>query len=260
MQKKYISNQLKRSLVCLLFITLAAAFNAVAHAQTGNESDAEPFDFDSIPDIETDGNTQTQAPETIEDETNEVASERPHWSFELKAGRFEPVIEDWATYYGKDYTSTAGLSLSYKIWRQFEVGIGIDGIRDSGQGYLPINDILGGEVKYKLYPTHVYVLYRGVFSENQWIVPYIGGGFTRVAYEQDVVNQPSVEGDTDGAHLRGGVQFLLDFVDPGNSVAISEDAGVFNTYFTIEYQNFEAEIDGIDLGGDSVTVGFLFEF
>jgi hypothetical protein len=44
---------------------------------------------------------------------------------------------------------------------------------------------LNGEVDYDLYPVNVFVLVRGVINENQWLVPYIGGGWTRMYYHED---------------------------------------------------------------------------
>ena len=238
-----MNNPFKR--VFSFYFLASMLLNANAFAQNEN-------DLDAIPDIEAiDVNSHERVP---------ANNTTPKWSFEFKVGEFEPALDGWATYFGEDTTSTFGVSLGYKIWRQLEVGVGIDMIRDSGQGFLPLNNLPGGSVKYKLYPANVYVLYRGVFHEDQLIVPYIGAGITRATYKQEIRNQPGSEGDTDGTHWRGGIQILLDFLDEGGSSAIREDAGVDNTYLTIEASHFEADVDGTELGGDSITIGMVFEF
>jgi hypothetical protein len=184
---------------------------------------------------------------------------RPYWTLEIKGGEFEPELEEWETFYGDDRTEHAGLAAAYKFLRQAEVGLALDYIKDEGVGFLPLNDELGGEVKLQLYPAHLYVLLRGIFFEDQWVVPYVGGGLTRVYYRQKIENQASVRGEADGDHTRAGLQILLDWFDTGNAVGF-EDEGVENSYLTIEMLSFSAEIDGIELGGESTMIGFAFEF
>ncbi|MEW5755562.1 MAG: MXAN_2562 family outer membrane beta-barrel protein [Pseudomonadota bacterium] len=195
-----------------------------------------------------------------EDET----AVRPHWSFEFKGGRFSPAIDDWSTYYGKDSMQHFSASLGYKVLRQLEVGVEAGTMHDRGQGYLPLNDTIGGRVYYELYPLHVFVLLRGVFAEGQWLVPYIGGGWTRMYYKQDVANQERVKGSVDGSHTRAGVQLLLDVFARNSARQLFAQYGIDNTYLFVEQQTIEAEVDAggatVDIGGDSVLLGVLFEF
>jgi hypothetical protein len=173
--------------------------------------------------------------------TGSDASGKPRWSAEIMSGRFEPELEDWATFYGDDEMRQLGFGLGYKLLRQVEVGLAVDYMHD------------------QLYPAHLYVLLRGVFFENQWVVPYVGGGLTRAYYRQAVDNQSSVRGKADGDHTRFGLQILLDALDGGNAAGFEEES-VDNTYLVIERLSFSAEFDGIELGGDSVRLGLVFEF
>lgn len=204
--------------------------------------------------------TLTPLAHGAEDET----AVRPHWSFEFKGGRFSPAIDDWSTYYGKDSMQHFSASLGYKVLRQLEVGVEVGTMHDRGQGNLPLNDIIGGRVYYELYPLHVFVLLRGVFVEGQWLVPYVGGGWTRMYYRQDVANQEGAKGSVDGSHTRAGVQLLLDVFAPKESGQLSAQYGIDNTYLFVEQQTIEAEVDAggatVDIGGDSVLIGVLFEF
>lgn len=184
---------------------------------------------------------------------------KPRWSLEIKGGDFEPELEEWATFYGDKETDQLGFALAYKFLRQAEAGLAVDYVHDEGVGMLPLNGTLGGEVDFHMYPAHLYVLLRGVFFENQWVVPYVGGGLTRVHYRQEIDNQSSVRGEVDGDHTRYGLQILLDWLDPGNAAGFEEES-VDNTYLVIEALSFSAEIEGVELGGESRMVGFVFEF
>lgn len=184
----------------------------------------------------------------------------PRWSMEIKAGDFEPDLDDWQRFYGDEQTDEIGIAVAYKIIRWLEVGMAVDYMDDKGSGQLPISDTVGGNVTYELYPAHVYVLLRGLFHENQRFVPYIGGGFTRAFYRQQIDNQPTRRGDADGEHVRAGLQILLDWVDRDGASSMENDLGVNNTYLTFEIKKFSAEVDGVELGGESAMIGLLFEF
>jgi hypothetical protein len=202
----------------------------------------------------------TGEPEPVQpQESPYPAASRPDWRLEIKGGDFEPELEEWARFYGKDHTDQAGISVAYKFLPQVEVGLEVDYIHDKGVGTLPQSGNLGGEVDSQLYPAHLYVLLRGIFFENQWVVPYVGGGATRVYYRQDIDNQASVRGKVNGDHVRAGLQILLDWFDSGSAAGFEEE-GVENTYLTVEAVSFSAELDGIELGGESMMFGLAFEF
>jgi hypothetical protein len=152
--------------------------------------------------------------------------------------------------------------------------VAIGRIRDGGQGLAPLHSaatgtagttIYGGHISYQLFPVNVFVVLRGVFSENQWVVPYIGGGWTRMYYKEVISLQPTVKGYTDGSHVRAGLQLLLDVFDERAATNMFRDYGVFHTYLFVEGQRTRAMINdltgkSIDLGGTSVLGGLLFEF
>lgn len=199
------------------------------------------------------------------------AEDRPHWSLEVKGGTFAPDIDNWATFYGDRSTGQFEATLAYKILRQVEAGVAIGRIRDGGKGTALIHSQLtgtttyGGHVNYQLFPVNVFVVLRGVFSENQWVVPYVGGGWTRMYYREELSAQPTVKGFADGYHARAGLQLLLDTLDERAATNMLRDYGVFHTYFFVEAQRTRAMIDdisgkSINLGGTSWLGGLLFEF
>ena len=195
----------------------------------------------------------------------EPAAERPHWSFEIKGGDFIPAIDNWSQYYGRRYTKEYGGSLAYKLLRPLEVGIEGNYIEDRGQGLAPLHNIAAGNVTYKLYPVNVFVLARGVFSENQWLVPYVGGGWTRIFYEEEVEKQGVARGAVNGYHARAGLQLLLDGIDVDAANSLYLDSGVYHTYFFLEAEYTRAMVDtvsgsSVNLGRTSWLGGLLFEF
>ncbi len=198
--------------------------------------------------------------------------ETPHWSLEVKGGYFYPDLNNWKTYYGDDKTWHFAGSLAYKLFRQVDIGVEGGMIRDRGVGYAPLNSawkgvpVYGGRVTYELYPLNVFVLFRGIFDEDQWLVPYAGGGWTRMFYREKIEAQSSARGFADGYHGRAGLQFLLDNVDPGAANTFALEYGVIHTYFFLEAEYVRAMADSADntvtynLGGTSYLAGFLFEF
>jgi hypothetical protein len=195
----------------------------------------------------------------------EPASDQPHWSLELKGGIFIPAIDNWSTYYGGRDTSEFGGSLAYKIIRQIEVGLEGSYIRDKGRGFAPGHGIITGSVTYELAPLNVFILARGVFSENQWLIPYAGGGWTRMYYKEEVQYQGIVRGSTDGSHARAGLQIVLDGADTRAASNMYHDYGIFHSSVFIETRITRAMINdltgtSVNLGGTSYLMGILLEF
>lgn len=191
-------------------------------------------------------------------------AEQPHWSLELKGGLFYPALSNWKEFYGSDNTDEYGAALAYKFTRRLELGIEGSYSRSGGQGFAPLHGVNAGHVVYELYPVNVFVLYRGVVNEEQWLVPYIGGGFTRIYYHEKVDFQGTAKGHADGYHGRAGLQFLLDGLDRDAANSFYLDEGVFHTYLFIEARYSRAMIDttsgSLNLGGKSYLAGLLFEF
>jgi hypothetical protein len=195
----------------------------------------------------------------------EPALERPHWSLELKGGVFIPDIDNWATYYGRREISEYGGSLAYKITQQIEVGLEGSYIKDKGQGLAPLHGIVTGDVTYELAPLNVFVLVRAVFRDNQVLIPYAGGGWTRMYYREKVQYQGDIKGSTDGYHARAGLQLVLDSMDPRAASNMYMDYGVFRTSLFFEARHIRAMITdlngtSVNLGGTSWLGGLLFEF
>lgn len=192
----------------------------------------------------------------------ERAEMTPHWSIEVKGGYFYPDIDNWKTYYGDDKTWHYAGSLAYKLFRQMEIGVEAGLIKDRGHADAPLNAVITGNVVYEVAPVNVFVLVRGVFSENQWLVPYAGGGWTRMYYREEIEGQATVKGSVNGYHGRAGLQLLLDGMDSRAANNMLMDYGIDHTYFFGEVQITRATVGTpeVNLGGTSYLMGFLFEF
>lgn len=192
-------------------------------------------------------------------------AERPHWSLEVKGGEFAPNIPGWAEFYGSRSTGQSEGSLAYKVLRQVDAGVAVGRIRDGGQGMALVHGTVGGHINYQLFPVNVFIVLRGVFKEEQWVVPYVGGGWTRMYYKEEFKLQPTIRGYADGSNMRAGLQLLLDVFDQRAATNMLMDYGVSHTYFFVETQRTKATITdvtgaSVDLGGTSYLGGLLFEF
>lgn len=192
----------------------------------------------------------------------EAPVDRPHWSFELKAGRFAPSLDDWARNYSKRDMPEYALSLAYKLLRQVDIGIEGGWARTKGLATAQIHKTQAGSVTYEIYPVSAFVLFRGVWREDQLVVPYAGGGFTKILYRESVQGQQSTRGSANGYHARAGLQLLLDGADQAAANSMYLDYGVFHTYLFLEAEYSKAKVREVstDLGGTAYLAGLLFEF
>jgi len=192
----------------------------------------------------------------------DAALDRPYWSLEIKGGVFAPALGNWEQYYGTSNMPVYEGALAYKLLRQVEVGVGVGSAKDKGQAYAPNHGTTSGQVTYELYPINVFVLLRGIGSESQWLVPYVGGGWTRMYYRQKVEDQGTVSGSVNGYHVRGGLQLDLNGLDPDAANDMYMDYGVFHTYFFVEAEQTKARLSSaaVDLGGTAYLMGLMFEF
>lgn len=188
--------------------------------------------------------------------------DQPHWSLEIKGGTFTPALPNFKQYYGKRSVSEYGGSLAYKVLRQVELGVEANAVQAKGQALAPVHGITTGSVTYEVFPLNVFILLRGVFSENQWVIPYAGGGWTRMFYQETVEDQGTSRGSADGYHGRAGLQFALDGIDADAANSMYLDYGVYHTYLFIEAEQTRAVVKSVstDLGGTSYMAGLLFEF
>jgi hypothetical protein len=182
----------------------------------------------------------------------------PRWALEFKGGEFEPDLDGYAQFYGKDHTTLFMLAGAYRFRPWLEIGGEIGYLSDDGTGQLAGGGAPGGEVSYTLVPASVFVNLRGIFTDEQLLVPYIGAGATAAYYDQDIENQSGRSGTSDlGGSYRAGLGLLLDRLDPRADGG--ESAWLQNSYLFVEYQNISTETDNIELGGEVWLIGLRME-
>lgn len=184
----------------------------------------------------------------------------PKWSLELKGGTFHSDLDEWGTYYGDDRLKDYGFAVGYKPLRPLEIGVEVGYRKDRGQGFAPDHGIVTGDVTYQLLPILATATLRGVFYEDQWLVPYIGAAAGRYYYRITIEAQDRTSGATSGTYVRAGLQLLLDRLDRNAADSMRRHYGIDNTYLFIEAREDEAEVNGSDLGGTSYLGGLLLEF
>jgi opacity protein-like surface antigen len=188
----------------------------------------------------------------------ESAVESPRWAYELRGAYFKPDLELFETFYGDDTTSYFGIAGTYRLRDRLELGGEYGLMNETGVGLLTESGTLGGSVELTLDPVHVFA--NAIFQRTleQRVVPYVGGGLLVMRYEQKVDFQNDIEGRTDlGWSARAGVRFRITTHEPSGT---SSGGPYWRALAFLEAQHMSAEVDDIDLGGDSVVVGFRMEF
>jgi hypothetical protein len=193
-----------------------------------------------------------------------LAADDP-WSVGVFAGYFAPAVEGWENNYDRRGGWVPDLSIGYAASRWVSVVAeaayfsassfargAITGDPSIEQERLTlVLTTVGGESRLRLSPT-------------QMLVPFVGAGYRRVSYRLKVGSDTA----TGGAHGwvgRGGIDVLLNQLDPSAASGLREDYGVARSYVRLEAQWAKVEAPGtagsdIDLGGTTVLAGLRFEF
>lgn len=97
------------------------------------------------------------------------------WAVELRAGRFEPDIDNYDRFYGNRHSRDFGLSFAWRLRNWLEAGGSIGRSRDTGLGLMP-DGSLGGDVEYVVMPAQAWVSLRWDRGGQPLVVPYVGIG------------------------------------------------------------------------------------
>jgi hypothetical protein len=182
------------------------------------------------------------------------------WLFEIRGGWFEPDLELYKEFYEDSGALYFSGIVGYRFKPWLELAGELSYFHDEGVGVQPANGAKGGQVKYKLMPVHVFVNFRGEFSEPQILVPYGGVGISSAYYIQEIASQGDVKGRTDlGYNARFGVELNLNRLD-ARAAKRTRDQSLTRSYLYLEAQYFSTEVDGIDLGGIAYMLGLRMEF
>jgi len=198
-----------------------------------------------------------------------AAKDKPRWTLELNAELFEPRLSRWEETYGSKRMPVVGGSIAYRLLNVLDLGMSVNYGQERGNGYLPLSGLESGKVTHHMLPVELFGLLRLRFTENQWIVPYAGGGYTRFAYYQTIAGQDSNRGSVNGYHARVGLQLLLDPLDIAAENDMKASYGAINSYLFFEVKGTDAVVETVDgngnaakhqLGGYSYKSGLMVEF
>jgi len=182
------------------------------------------------------------------------------WLLEIRGGWFKPDLDMYKEFYGEngDLYFSGIFGRRFKPWLELAGELGF--FNDTGVGLQLGNNTKGGQVKYTLVPAHIFVKFRGEFSEPQILVPYGGVGLTSAYYKQEIASQGDKSGRTDlGYNVRFGVELNLNRLD-ARSARRAREQFLTRSYLYLEAQYFSTEVDGIDLGGVAYMLGLRMEF
>lgn len=189
------------------------------------------------------------------------------WSIGLDVGYFMPATDDWEENYEHRGGWMPNLSAGYAVTPRLSVVAEIAYFSAEGQarGAITGEPSPIEEQQLTLIPTTLGLEYRFRYESTQLFVPFLGVGYRRVTYRSKVGDHETVSGGANGYVGRGGVDILLDGIDPSSASGLRENYGVARSYFRLEAQWAQVEAPGtgssdVDLGGVTYLAGLRFEF
>lgn len=116
-----------------------------------------------------------------------------------------------------------------------------------------------------LVPLSANAILRLHIFPNQPLVPYAGAGYAYLVWsERNPIEDDQTDGDKSGVTLFGGVQILLDWLEPGRADDLDNWWGVNDTFLSLEVSRTtygdSDDVTGLDLGHVEARASFLFEF
>ena len=184
----------------------------------------------------------------------------PRWMYSIVGGYTYPDLDGYETFYGGDRDTSFSITGGYRLRSWLEVGGRIGFREDDGLARAPDGTDIPDAVELTVMPLHVFADF--IFERpGRRLVPYAGVGVGGAWYRQEVDLQSDVDGRTDiGGLVRAGLRWR--FASSGSRRAASGPGGPMYTrsFVLIEAEHFDAETNGIELGGTAYHIGVRFEF
>jgi len=185
------------------------------------------------------------------------------WSVEMRSGAYWPDSDEWEQVYGREARILSEILFRYKILPRLEVGGGVGFLLANGEGRT-----LGGQTSDEdftiiLAPLQAEGVYRFDLFPQQLLVPYVKAGVDLWFYRETDDDSRDWAGAKGGFHAGGGVQLLLDRLDPEGAEGFMHNTGILNSYLVLDvrYANVDAFGSGdLDLSGWIIQGGLCFQF
>lgn len=204
------------------------------------------------------------------------------FTLDLRGGPYRPNIDSEPGLTGTPYADVFGTSSPW-MWRAEldwdflktrwgRVGVGLSGgfWEALGRGFdLDTGERVNDTVLFNVAPYTAVLVYRADFLWTRWNIPFVPfarGGYGLVRWSTRT-GQISEVGDARGAgwghgfEVSAGLQFVLDFLDPGASLALDQELGVNYSAIFVEFgRNEWRGANGLRLDGNNIQVGLSFAF
>jgi hypothetical protein len=220
----------------------------------------------------------------------ETVTESPSWSIDLQVGSYMPRIDSqfessdnsaappYETAFGTSESLLLKIGAERHVFSVFgSLSIGVTAGYWSIEGNAVPAD--GAEdssaadtTEFLIYPLQLQATYRlDTWANLIPIVPVIRGGLSyylwRILDGSGEVTQfaggNEASGATKGWHTSVGVHLLLDFLDEEMAADFERDAGVKNSYLTVEYQYSQVDdfgaADSFRLGDETILIGLTMD-
>lgn len=184
----------------------------------------------------------------------------------MGGGYFSPAVDDWKEQYGRSGGWLPSLSVGYAVASRWWVAAEAGYFSSESRARDVTGNLSIERQRLALLPITLGVEHDFRFSEDQLFVPFVGLGYRRVVYRLEVGNKDRVQGGAGGWVARGGLDVLLNALDPSAASGLREEWGIARSYFRIEAQWAKVNASGsagtgdIDLGGKTFLAGLKFEF
>ncbi len=123
------------------------------------------------------------------------------------------------------------------------------------------DDIPQERYTFFMFPNTLTAQYRFQYKDTQAIVPYVEGGlgyFTFTEFRDDS-SSPKIGGALTTV-VAGGVNFLMDWLDPDAIRHLDEDYGINHVYLSLEARGIVGLNHNYDFSSSVFNAGFLFQF
>lgn len=185
------------------------------------------------------------------------------WSTEVKGGFWIPQGSTTKTFFDTCCNMTASVVQGFLYDSKYGAELGAGYMSQNGTA-VGLTTKTQAQDRFNLFliPMETNFAFRADFTPNQIIVPYVKAGVNYVYFRQSLRGK-TINGFKTGLQATGGVQILLDFLDPASELDVEEDFGINDIYFTLEgrynwVNNFGGK--GLNLSSIVCSFGLLFEY
>ena len=205
--------------------------------------------------------------------TPEEKEDRPRWtgspkwfSAELGAGGLQLEGDIATEVYDDQFEPAMHGRIGVLLFSILDLGLSGDFAQITGRRLGEGSGDESAEIsRLTLVPLSANAIVRLHFFRNQPIVPYAGAGYAYLVWsERNPIEDDQVDGDKSGVTMFGGVQILLDWIEPGRADDLDNWWGVNDTFLNLEVSRStygdSDDVNGLDLGHVQARASFLFEF